>query len=543
LIARSIRGWHEQAWITIGFFLLGLFLANEMAGHIVNDDVRFLEMTVLGVLGCAAGVAVLRNWRIGFAFFNVWLLAEDFVRKYMGNGTALFFGKDVLALLIFLSLLFALARGKEKRLGTPFMLWFPLAIFMWFAAFQIFNPNSPSILYGLLGFKLDFFYVPMAFVGYALLRDRADLRKFLTGNAIMAILISGAGIMQAILGNHFLNPQNITADLVDTVNLEKVAPISGQVLSLPNSIFVSPGRFALYLTLAAALFAGTAGYFLLQSNKAHRRVIFLAIGSIATATIFSGSRTALLFISFTAVAMAIGMLWGAPWRSRRVHRILKMLGWSAAIIVLGLALSLVLYPKEVGSRIAFYSETLNPFSSASALQYRTISYPLENLRTAFDDENWMFGNGLGTASLGLQYVAKLLKSNYQGKWTESGWGELILEMGILAPLLWVVWSAAVLWCCWKVAKRLKQTAFFPLAFSIVWFVFMLLFPMTFGGTSAFQNYVNNAFFWLLLGVLFRLPELAGMPEEPAMARQRSPLMRAWRPSLRTAHAFRHQPGT
>jgi hypothetical protein len=488
-------------------------------------------------------VAILRNWRVGFAFFNVWLLFEDFVRKYMGNGTALFFGKDVLALLIFTSLLFAMARGKEKRMPTPFLLWFPLSIFMWFAAFQIFNPNSPSILYGLLGFKLDFFYLPMALVGYALLRNRADLRKFLVGNALLAIFISAAGIMQAILGNGFLNPQNITADLVDTVNLEKVAPISGQVLSLPNSIFVSPGRFALYLTLAATLFAGTAGYFLLQSNKAHRKVIFLAIGSIATATIFSGSRTALMFVAFTAVAMSIGMLWGAPWRTRMVHRILKMLGWSAAIITVGLALSLVLYPREVGSRIAFYSETLNPYSSASALQYRTISYPLANLRTAFDDENWMFGNGLGTASLGLQYVAKLLKSTYQGKWTESGWGELILEMGILAPLLWMVWSSAVLLCCWRVAKRLKQTAFFPLAFAIVWFVFMLLFPMTFGGTSAFQNYVNNAFLWLLIGMLFRLPELAAMPEEKASARQRSPLMRVWRPSVRPAHAFRQQPGT
>jgi hypothetical protein len=383
----------------------------------------------------------------------------------------------------------------------------------------------------------------MAFVGYALLRNRTDLRKFLVGNAILAMFISGAGIMQAIMGNGFLNPQNITADLVDTVNLEKVAPISGQVLSLPNSIFVSPGRFALYLTLAATLFAGTAGYFLLQSNKAHRKVIFLAIGFIATATIFSGSRTALMFVAFTAVAMSIGMLWGAPWRSRMVHRIVKTLGWSAAIISVGLALSLVLYPKEVGSRIAFYSETLNPYSSASALQYRTISYPLENLRTAFDDKNWMFGNGLGTASLGLQYVARLLKSQYQGKWTESGWGELILEMGILAPLLWVVWSAAVLSCCWKVAKRLKQTAFFPLAFSIVWFVFVLLFPMTFGGTSGFQNYVNNAFFWLLLGILFRLPELAAMPEEKVTARQRSSLMRPWRPSLRPVHAFRQQPGT
>jgi hypothetical protein len=31
--------------------------------------------------------------------------------------------------------------------------------------------------------------------------------------------------------------------------------------------------------------------------------------------------------------------------------------------------------------------------------------------------------------------------------------------------------------------------------------------MTFGGLSAYQNYINNAYLWLLVGILFRLPEI------------------------------------
>jgi hypothetical protein len=541
LLTRAVRGLHEQAWITLLFFLLGILLAREMAGHIVSDDLKFLQIAALGLVGCLAVVAVFKSWRIGFCLFNVWILFEDFVRKYMGNGTALFFGKDVLALLIYIALAFAISRGKEKRFHPPFLLWFPLAIFMWFAAFQIFNPNSPSLLYGLLGFKLDFYYLPMMFVGYALIRNRRDLRTFLVGNAALAIFICAVGIAQAILGIGFMNPQNVTPDLIDTVYLEKVAPLSGQVLSLPNSVFVSTGRFSLYLTLAATLCIGTAGYFLL-STKANRKIIFAAIGAIGTATLFSGSRTALVFVSVTAVAMSLGLLWGAPWRSRMVHRILKVIGWSTAIVALGLALAVMLYPVEVGSRVAFYSETLSPFSSASELRFRTLTYPVQNLATAFDDENWLFGNGIGTASLGLQYVATLLHSSYRGKWTESGWGELILEMGILAPLLWVVWSSTLLSSCWKIARGLRQTAFFPLAFAIVWFTFTLLLPMTFGGTSDYQNYVNNCFLWLLVGILFRLPEIAATPEETAAeTRPRHHLLRVWRPSLRGTEAFRQQP--
>lgn len=540
MLSRGIRTFHEQAWITVVFFVLALFLAQEVAGRILKDDLTFLEFGALGLLGCVAVVTILRNWRFGFCLFNVWVLFEDFVRKYMGNGPALFFGKDILALFIYGSLTFAIISKKEKKFQPPLLLWFPLSIFAWLAAFEIFNPNSPSILYGLLGFKIDFFYVPMMFVGYALVRNREDLRKFLAGNAVLAILICGTGIVQAIGGNSFLNPQNITPDLVDTVNLEKVAPLSGQVLSLPNSIFVSPGRFSLYLTLVAALFIGAAGYLLL-STKANRKLIFIAIGAIATATLFSGSRTALIFVSLTAVAMSLGLLWGAPWRSRMVHRILKVIGWSAAIAAIGLSLAVMVYPVEVGSRVAFYAETLNPFSAATALKYRALTYPIENLATAFDDPNWVFGNGLGTASLGLQYVAKLLHSNYEGKWTESGWGELILEMGILGPALWLTWAAALLWCCWRVVRRLRQSAMFPLAFAIVWFAFMLLVPMTFGGTSAYQNYVNNVFLWLLVGMLFRLPELAATPDAAVLkSSARSSRLGIWKASFGTARALRTQ---
>ena len=72
-----------------------------------------------------------------------------------------------------------------------------------------------------------------------------------------------------------MNPKNLTPDLVDTVYLEKVAPISGRVVTLPNSVFVSTGRFSLYLTLAAALCFGTAGYLLL-STKRNRKLIFVS---------------------------------------------------------------------------------------------------------------------------------------------------------------------------------------------------------------------------------------------------------------------------
>ena len=512
----NARSLHDQTWITIAFFVLAFLLARFLAGHILAGDTSFLQGIVIGLAGCLGIAYILRNWRIGFCFFNVWLLFEDFIRKYMGNGTALFFGKDVLAAILYLCLFAAFARKKEKRFRPPFLLWFPLTLYLWLGALEIFNPASPSVLYGLLGFKLDFFYIPMIFVGYALIRDRQDLQKFLVGNAVLAIIISAVGMAQAVLGNGFLNPGNLAPELMDMVNLEKVAPISGQVLSLPNSVFVSPGRFSLYLSMAATMCIGAAGYLIL-SGRGQRKIIFVAIGAIAAATLFSGSRTAVVLVGLTAIAFTAGTLWGASSRSRMIQKILKVVMWSLIIVVFGFALAFLLYPETVGPRIAFYAETMSPFSTTSAVGYRSITYPIANLQTAFDDPNWLFGNGIGTASLGMQYVARLLHSSYRGIWTESGWGELILEMGILAPVLWVCWTGFFLYSCWKVVRQLRQTAFFPIAFSITWFAFVLLIPLTFGGTSSYQNYINNAFLWLLAGILFRLPEIAATPEEASPA--------------------------
>ncbi len=58
---------------------------------------------------------------------------------------------------------------------------------------------------------------------------------------------------------------------------------------------------------------------------------------------------------------------------------------------------------------------------------------------------------------------------------------------------------------------------FPLAFAIFWYAGLLLFPMTFTGMQPYQDFVLNAYLWLLLGILLRLPTLAASPQYTAAA--------------------------
>ncbi len=253
----------SQAWLGLCLFIVAIVAAWQVGEKVAADDTRSLIYVTLGFAACAVCVTALRSWRTGFYFFLVWLMFEDLVRKYMANNLALFFGKDILLAFVYIAVYIEIRRAREKTFHPPFL--FFLSIFFWLGVLQIFNQNSPHILYGLLGFKVYFYYVPLLWVGYALIRSDEDLRKFLVVNAVLAGLIGGLGIVQAILGNSFLNPEHLAPELEDLGNLSKVTPLTNKILSLPDSVFVSAGRFALYLVMALILALGTAAYLLLHT--------------------------------------------------------------------------------------------------------------------------------------------------------------------------------------------------------------------------------------------------------------------------------------
>ena len=505
MLKARIPAVRNQALIGAGVLVLGIWAAWQAGNEVVSGDMRTMELAVMGVAACAVVVAILRSWRTGFYLFFVWMMFEDLVRKYMGNGSAFFFGKDVFLGLVYFAFFIEVRRHKEKTFRPPFLLFFSL--FFWLGILQVFNPNSPHILYGLLGFKVYFYYVPLMFIGYALIRTDADLRKFLVTNAFLAGVIASVAIIQAIVGNSFLNPAHLAPDLQELGDLSKVTP-SGQVFSLPDSVFVSAGRCSLYLLVAFILMMGAVGYLLLSSQRG-RKPVFIAMGLLAGAILLEGNRGAFVYAAATVLVLSGAFLWGAPWRWRQAHRLVRAVRRSFVVGAIVLTAILLLFPKAAGSRIAFYVETLNPNSPAFEAGFRAWDYPLQNLSAAFDQPNWVTGNGIGTASLGRQYVAKLIGEPPPDIGVEEGYGALIIEMGIIAPFLWILWTAALLYYCWKIVRRLRETPLFPIAAAAFWFVVLLLYPITFASLSAYQDYLCNIYLWLFVGIIFALPGIAG----------------------------------
>jgi hypothetical protein len=159
------------------FVLIFAAAAYEFSELVLAGDLKgFGYIALLGV-GSVFIIAILNNWRNGVYFFFSWLLFEDLARKYLGNNMAVYFAKDVLVAAVYLSFFIAVRRKKTTKIVRP-PFFVAVMLLVWFGIMQIFNPASSTMVYGLLGVKLFFWYIPLYFVGYALLNSEADLRRF-----------------------------------------------------------------------------------------------------------------------------------------------------------------------------------------------------------------------------------------------------------------------------------------------------------------------------------------------------------------------------
>jgi hypothetical protein len=408
-------------------------------------------------------------------------------------------------LVIYISFLAAYRRKEVTGFRPPFLV--PVLLFVWFGVIQVFNPGSTHIVYGLLGLKVYFYYIPLVFVGYALVNSEIELRRFFFVSLTLGTIIAALGIAQAILGHTFLNPARPAEEIRELSTLYRSAPISGLTFYRPTSVFVSTGRYGDFLLVAWLVVFGFGGYVLLR-HKRGRTFAFLVLALTAAAVVLGSSRGIVMWGGCSALVGSLAFVWGAPWRQREVVRVLRGVQRAALGIVLGITLLLFLFPEALLSRVALYTETLSPTSSASELQNRTWDYPVRNFLGAFSSERWPYGYGIGTSSLGIQYVAKFFNAKPSPVIVESGFGTLVVEMGIGGLLLWLVMSFAILFSAWRVVKQLRGSPWFPIAFMIFWYAGLILLPITYTGMATYQDFVMNAYLWLLLGILFRLPTLA-----------------------------------
>ena len=501
VVAGDFRRNPMSLLIVLILFVVGAYL---FAQYVVNDNIPGMAYIALACLGATFLVGILNSWRNGLYLFITWLLFEDFARKFLGNNMAIYFAKDVLIVFVYVSFLMAYRRKAVRSFRPPFLV--PVLLFVWFGVMQVFNPASNTLVYGLLGVKVYFSYIPLVFLGYALINSEDQLRKFFVVNMFLALIIGGLGIAQSILGPSFLNPAHPAEEIREMSTLYRTSLISGVSAYRATSIFVSAGRYADFILVSWLLILGFTGYLLLRHRRG-RNLAFVTVATMYAAIVLAASRGLFMWGTGSVMLIATAFLWGAPWRQREVARVLRTLQRAAMAIALAIIVLFFIFPDALLSRLSIYSETLTPGSASSELQLRTWDYPVKNFLGAFTYDRWPYGFGIGTSSLGVQYVAHVLHEKPMNIGVESGFGSLVVEMGIGGLILWLIMSIAIVWSSWRVVNKLRGSPLFPIAFIIFWYALMLLLPITFTSMALYQDFVMNAYLWLMLGILFRLPTL------------------------------------
>src|SRR6266852_4003069 len=403
----SSGGKRQIQALVMGLVVLGLIW--EMSSWIIAGSDQTLVMFGLALVASAVVVHILNDWRSGVLLFLVWPLFEDLARKFLGNSMTVYFAKDVLIGVAYLSYFTAKRKHQVEAFKIPFLL--PLAVFFWFAVIQVFNTWSPSILYGLLGLKVYFYYAPLMLLGYAMLERPKDLERFLVVNIVAGIVVAGLGIAQSVLGASFLTPEDSATELYALSHVTRISPITHQEVLATSSVFVSAGRFSMYLILLWILAMGAQGYLLL-SRRQGAIYGFVGIGVVTVAVMITGTRTPFVFVLGSVFVMTAAFLWGAPWRWGQGHRMVKALRRGFLIGGLGLILMVEVFPTVIGGNWAFFSETLAISGEGSELVTRTWDYPVQNLVGAVGEGNLLTGHGTGMSSLGMQYVSRFLNEPF-----------------------------------------------------------------------------------------------------------------------------------
>jgi hypothetical protein len=125
--------------VAFAFVLIFAVAAYEFAEMVLAGDMMGFAYVVLLAVASVFITAILNNWRNGVYFFFSWLLFEDLARKYLGNNMAVYFAKDVLVAVVYLSFFIAVRRKQTAKIVRP-PFFVAVMLLVRFGIMQIFNP-------------------------------------------------------------------------------------------------------------------------------------------------------------------------------------------------------------------------------------------------------------------------------------------------------------------------------------------------------------------------------------------------------------------
>lgn len=434
-------------------------------------------------------LAVVADWKQVVFFVLLWLLIEALPRRYLIDEPALTLAKDALLGLAYAKALWSLHRsGGFSMIRLHPLLWTVLLMLSSWVIVQLFNPLLPSLYLGLLGLRAWLWWLPLLLLAPLCFHSKDELFAFVRRYVSLSIPLCLLGGIQLFVGrDHILNRNyldfEITYEFPVSVGVNLVRAIS---TFASNGIFAQYLFFIIFLTFVL-LQAKSAQIGLLQRTAL---MIALPVGLVSNA----GSTVPMLAGILLPTMMVVG---GGL---RGTARALLPLALFAAVA--GAALY-VISPAMIRSATArIVSPLAAPRSgmdhSMNALDRaeRAMEAVLLGLNTA------PLGHGVGSASLGAQYVLGGRQRASELAPIEGGFARIAWETGVVGLLVFLLLEGFILWQLLRQWCSLRDQELRWMALAIACCHVGTL------GWSLFASIVDSATFaillWFLTGVGLRL---------------------------------------
>jgi hypothetical protein len=395
--------------------------------------------------------------------------------------------KDALFVLPAYAGFVAYAASRRRRVGERTIPGVLLALFATLVVVQIFNPGSPGLLVGAIGAKVWLLYVPLCYLGYHLVEDRGQLAGLLRLMSVVAVVPAVVGIVEAVLlrsGRYDLvygwyggAAQSVTQGFT-----EFTLSGGGSLRRVPSTFsFV-----AQYFSFTAAMVAVTYAWWRATPTRTRSTTRCAVWLLLLLAGLLSGARAAFLFLPL--LMALILTLEGRTARfafARLVAPAMLLLGLAAA--VLGTTASGVLgHATEVGVE-EFGHVFVDGFRQA-------LSRTLMGLGTGVDTNAARFAFGQTDRFVGVD-----------GIWYESWYVKALLELGVAGLVILALLFGTLVVKALSQHGRLRDPGLKVVSASLIG---LLLWNLMFNIKAQYLDIdPMNVYFWLLLGVLLKLPKL------------------------------------
>jgi hypothetical protein len=433
--------------------------------------IKYWQGALFGVFVLAVFEGALRKWAFPWAQAQIYLI------------------KDAILLAIYLGFILDGRRNLPAPTGTGLIKLVLLLCFVW-GCIELLNPNSPSILVGLVGLKAYFLYAPIAFILPYAIKSREHLFVLIRRYLIMAIPVAVLGFIQIIAGpgsslNVYVSQSEDSPDMVAYFGHDE------DLFVRTSGTFSYISGYTAFLGFVVFL---AIGYNMAYGWRIKKNITpILALSLLIGAMFTTGSRAPVFYLLATSPVM----LWLAVTR-----RVLSRQAAMRLCIVLPIVtiLALSASPRALQAFVERAQEASDRGETITRLYsplYQTIGALSE-------------GPALGTG-IGTTHGAALSIMGAQFPWwlpivVEDEMARVTLEQGFIGLLLNYFLRFLIVVVALRWVRSFKDPAYRALGIVlVVWLPQGLI-------TSIMLNVTMALYYWGALGIMLamrRLEQSAG----------------------------------